>query len=96
MTARIWAIPLFISLLFIGLNMGPFMTWAADAPRMTKEELKAMLGKPEVVIIDVRTGNDWKSSKEKIQGAVREDPDKRAKSWAGKYSQDKMIILYCA
>jgi rhodanese-related sulfurtransferase len=72
------------------------ITLAKDVPRITKEELKSMLGQTEVIIIDVRTGGDWKKSKEKIQGAVREDPGKDVKSWADKYSKDKTLILYCA
>jgi len=96
MPGRKWKISLFIALFFLGVGIGPVMTRAGDVPRMTKEELKPMLGNPEVVIIDVRAGTDWNGSKEKIQGAVREDPNKNAKSWAGKYSPDKMVILYCA
>jgi rhodanese-related sulfurtransferase len=69
---------------------------AKGVPRISKEELKSMLGQSEVVIIDVRTGEDWKRSKEKIQGAVREDPDQDVKSWADKYSKDKTLILYCS
>jgi len=96
MTTKRWATSLRIALFFIVLGMGPVMTWAKDVPRMTKEELKPLLGNPDVIIIDVRSARDWKSSQEKIQGAIREDPDKKAKSWAGKYNQEKMIILYCA
>ncbi len=68
---------------------------ASEVPRMTKEELKAMLGNPDVVIVDVRLGKDWKASESKIKGAVREEP-KKAKSWAGKYDKDKTYVLYCA
>jgi len=32
---------------------------AAEAPRMEKDELKAKLGNPEVVVIDVRSYTDW-------------------------------------
>ena len=96
MTTKRWATSLRIALFFIVLGIGPIMTWAKDVPRMTKEELKPLLGNPEVIIIDVRSARDWKSSQEKIQGAIREDPDEKAKSWAGKYNQEKMIILYCA
>jgi len=70
--------------------------WAADVPRISREELKSMLNDPGVLILDVRTAGDWNNSKTKIQGAVREDPDKSAKSWAGKYSKDRTIVLYCA
>ena len=68
---------------------------AQDPPRMTKEELKGLMGKPDVVIIDVRAKSDWEGSKEKIQGAVREDP-KKVKDWAAKYPKDKTLIFYCA
>ena len=44
-----------------------------DAPRMTKDDLKAMLGNPDLLIIDVRYGRDWTDSGLKIRGAVRED-----------------------
>ncbi len=81
---------------FIMLGMMSRMALAAEVPRIRTEELKSMLGNPEVIIIDVRTGGDWDKSKEKIKGAVREDPNKNAKSWAEKYSQDKTIVLYCA
>jgi rhodanese-related sulfurtransferase len=69
--------------------------FSAEAPRTTKEDLKALLGNPDLVIIDVRYGRDWTNSDVKIQGAVREDPDD-LKSWANKYSPDKTIVLYCA
>ena len=65
-------------------------------PRMTKEEVKALLGNPDVVIIDVRSPDDWNRSKEKIAGAVREDPEKEIKSWAMRYPKDKTLIFYCA
>jgi len=66
-----------------------------DAPRMTKDELKAMLGNPDLTIIDVRYGKDWTGSDMKITGAVREESGE-VKSWAAKYPQDKPIVLYCA
>jgi predicted sulfurtransferase len=66
-----------------------------EIPRMTKEDLKGMLGKPEVIVIDVRSKADWDGSKLKIKGAVREDPKKVA-SWMDKYSKDKVIVFYCA
>ena len=68
----------------------------AEAPRITKEELKPMLGRPDVVIVDVRSGPDWENSKSKIQGAIREDPGKDIQSWGQKYSKDKTLIFYCS
>ena len=68
---------------------------AGDVSKMTKEELKEMLGKPDVVIIDARVGKDWKASEFKIKGAVKED-GKDFNSWADKYSKDKTLVIYCA
>ena len=85
-----------VVLSFIILGMVGGMALAAEVPRIGAEELKALLGNPEVIIIDVRAGGDWDKSKEKIKGAVREDPNKKAKSWADRYSKDKTVILYCA
>ncbi len=68
---------------------------SADAPRMTIGELKARLGNPDLLIIDVRYGNDWTDSDLKIKGAIREDP-KAFDSWANKYPKDKTLVFYCA
>ena len=62
---------------------------------MTKEHLKEKLDSPDVVIIDVRVGNSFTSSKVKIKNAVREDPDK-TDAWMKKYAKDKTLVLYCA
>ena len=68
---------------------------AQDAQRITVDELKGMLGKPDVVLLDVRAEKDWDSSNMKIQGAVREEPMKAA-SWALRYPKEKTYVLYCA
>lgn len=68
---------------------------AGDVPRMTREELKGMLGSPNLVIIDVRANVDWRGSHLQIKGAVREDP-KRVNSWMDKYPKDKTLVFYCA
>jgi predicted sulfurtransferase len=81
------------TLIFLGSFLGQAM--AKEAPRMTKEELKGLMEKPDVVVIDVRAQSDWDGSKEKIQGAVREDP-KKVKEWANKYGKDKTLVFYCA
>jgi 3-mercaptopyruvate sulfurtransferase SseA len=88
--------------LMVAVMIGLVLSWmlvtiaqTEEVPRMTKEELKGMLGKPEVIIIDVRAKADWAGSKLKIKGAVREDPRKVA-SWMDKYSKDKIIVFYCA
>jgi rhodanese-related sulfurtransferase len=66
-----------------------------EVPRISKEQLKSMLGDPNVVVIDVRIAFDWKESNSKIKGAIRENPA-RFDSWFHKYPKDKTIVLYCA
>jgi len=68
---------------------------ADDGHMMTKEQLLPMLGKSDVIIIDLRTKYDWDNSEVKIKGAVREEGMKFA-SWMNKYPKDKTIVLYCA
>ena len=88
---------LFIEALLIFFMVGGCTLFAksAEAPRMTKDELKAMLGNPDLVMIDVRTQRDWTESDSKIKGAVREDPE-AVESWANKYPKGNSIVLYCA
>jgi len=69
--------------------------FAADVPKMSKEELQAMVGNPDVIIFDVRSGGDWTSSNTKIKGAIREDPPK-VSSWMEKYPKDKTLVFYCS
>lgn len=79
----------------VTVSISTLTAMAADVPKMTKEDLKAQLGKPDVIIIDVRIGKDWKASELKIKGAIREDPQK-VDSWAQKYAKDKNLVFYCA
>jgi len=83
------------------LVAGPsFVTGAADdkipfpeVPRITKEQLKEMLGKLDVVIIDARPVEQWKYSDQIIPGTVHEDP-LSIQTWAGKYDKNKKIVVY--
>jgi rhodanese-related sulfurtransferase len=68
---------------------------ADDVPRISTEQLKDLLGSADLALLDVRTEKDWGKSDRKITGAVRVDPDD-VNSWAGGYSKDQKIILYCA
>jgi hypothetical protein len=80
-------------LVLAALGLSAIGTMAAEAPRMSKEELKGMLGDPELVILDVRLGADWEESERTITGAIRENP-KEFESWADKYSKDQTVVLY--
>jgi len=68
----------------------------AKVPRMTKEELKSLLGNPDVIVLDVRIADEWKRSDLKIKGAVHEDPEKDYRTWASKYPKDKTLVFYCS
>lgn len=91
---RSWAIMVLAFLILTGCAE----KWSIQlrVPRMTKEELKPLLGNPDVIIIDVRVEDEWKEAKWKIQGAVREDSEKDINTWANKYPKDKTLVFYCS
>ena len=92
MKRRLWNAALIILFVLLGCAT---LVKSTDALRMTKEELRAMLDSPNLVVIDVRYGKDWTDSDLKIKGAVREDPG-AIDSWANKYPKDKTLVFYCA
>lgn len=84
------------ALLFLAsLGVQATAAMSAEVPRMSKEDLNAKLDDPDVVILDVRTGSDWKASEFKIKGAIRVSSE-NVDSWASKYAKDKTLVLYCA
>lgn len=78
-----------------------FTFWAVSSfsadpvPRMTKEELRNVMGNPDVAIVDVRVGQEWSGSDKKIQGAVRQDPAQLG-SWMKRYPKDSTLVFYCS
>jgi hypothetical protein len=88
------------SLTAAGPSLGATGAGAGDAtvpfpeiPRVSKEQAKAMLANPDVVILDCRPVEQWKLSDQKIPGAIHEDP-MNVESWAEKYSKDKTLVIY--
>jgi hypothetical protein len=82
------------SLLALVLFMvSPAIAATADAPRITKEEAKALLGAPKVVFIDGRISSAWDRSNRKIPGAVRAD-SWDLETWAADYDKDTTFIVY--
>ncbi len=65
-------------------------------PRISREEVRSLLESPDVIILDVRQPDDWNKSKQKIAGAVREDPETDIQTWARKYPKNKKLIFYCS
>ena len=98
MTLRwLWKGLLFsLSLVFLNHLTAPAVFSAADnVPRITVQELKAKMDKGEdLVIVDVRTGDDYERSKIKIKGAVR-IPIVKIEERYGELPKDKQIITYC-
>ncbi len=83
-----------VSLSFVLVSL--FLSWplgAQDVPRITKEELKGMLGHPDVFVIDTRLSKNWLDSDLKIKSAIRGNPDNFS-SWADQFPKDKTLILY--
>ena len=83
-----------VSLTLMGLLLQAAVAQSAVAT-MTKEDLRAKLESPGVVIIDVRLGKDWKASEEKIKGAMRVDPAE-VERVATEYPKDTTLVFYCA
>jgi hypothetical protein len=88
---------LVLSLLIAGPS---FVTGAADdktpfpeVPRITKEQLRDLLGKSDLVIIDARPVEQWKYSDQMIPGTTHEDP-LSIQVWASKYDKNKKIVVY--
>ena len=69
---------------------------ASEVPRMTKEELKTLLGSADVVVFDVRTIPDYNGSKAKIKGAVRVDMTVPVEAWIDRYPKDRTFVFYCS
>jgi len=68
-------------------------TTVEQVPRLTKEQVKDMLGKPDVVIIDIRFIKQYEQSDRKLPGALfvqSEDFDHFAKD----HPKDKTYVLY--
>jgi hypothetical protein len=91
---RLAALIITVSLALVGVLLQASVAQSA-VPKMTKEELRAKLDSPDVVIVDVRLGRDWKASEEKIKGAIRVDPAE-VERVAATYPKEQTLVLYCA
>ena len=64
-----------------------------QVPRLTMEQTRDMLGKPDVVIVDIRYIKQYEESDKKIPGAVFVQPE-GLDEFAQKYPKDKTYIFY--
>jgi len=83
-----------VFLIFVVLTLSG-VVFSDEVKLIDKDELKAMLGNPDLVILDVRAGKDWSSSEFKIKDAVRMT-DENMEAVMQKFSKDKTLVFYCA
>jgi hypothetical protein len=94
MLRKMFTLLVLLAVAIVATGMARKPQSATEPARMTTEELRARLGAPDLVVIDVRVPKDWSGSDMKIAGAVREEPGE-AEAWAVKYPKEKAIVLYC-
>jgi len=92
--------PMLIAFLAALLSLVALAGWSAppssveQVPRLTKEQVKGMLGKSDVVIVDIRYIKQYEQSDKKIPGAVFVQPE-NFDEFVKKYPQkDKTYVLY--
>jgi hypothetical protein len=64
-----------------------------QVPRLTKEAVKEMLGKPDVVIVDIRYIKQYEESDKKLPGAVFVQPE-NFDEFVKNHPKDKTYVLY--
>ena len=62
---------------------------------ITPNDLKPLVEKKAVTILDVRRSNDYDADKVKLSGAEWKNPDQLAE-WSAKLPKEKEIVIYCA
>jgi len=65
-----------------------------QVPRLTKEQVRGMLGKPDVVIVDARYIKQYEESDRKLPGAVFVEPEKIDDFVRSHPKKDDTYILY--
>jgi predicted sulfurtransferase len=64
-----------------------------QVPRLTKEAVREMLGKPDVVIVDIRYIKQYEQSDKKLPGAVFVQPE-NFDEFVKNHPKDKTYVLY--
>jgi rhodanese-related sulfurtransferase len=59
------------------------------------KDLKPLIEKNAVTVLDVRRQNDYDADKAKLPGAEWKNPDQLA-DWSTKLPKEKEIVIYCA
>ncbi len=92
--------PLFIASLASILLIIALAGWSAppssveQVPRLTKEQVRGMLGKPGVVVMDGRYIKQYEQSDRKLPGAVFFQPETLDEFVKNHPQKDKTYIIY--
>lgn len=92
--------PILIVFLAALLSLVTLAGWSAppssveQVPRLTKEAVKEMLGKPDVVIVDIRYIRQFEQSDKKLPGAVFVQPENFDEFVKNHPQKDKTYVLY--
>ena len=81
-------------LLFSLAGYSAMPTTVEQVPRLTKDAVKEMLGKPDVVIVDIRYIRQYEQSDKKLPGAVFVQPENFDEFVKNHPQKDKTYVLY--
>ncbi len=62
---------------------------------ITPNDLKPLVEKQSVTVLDVRRANDFDADKVKLPGAQWKNPEQMAE-WSKNLPKDKEVVIYCA
>lgn len=92
--------PILTAVLAALLSLVALAGWSAppssveQVPRLTKEQVKGMLGKPDVVMVDIRYIRQYEQSDKKIPGAVFVQPENFDEFVKNHPKKDATYVLY--
>lgn len=92
--------PVLVAILVVFLSLIALAGWSAppssveQVPRLTKEAVKEMLGKPGVVLVDIRYIKQYEQSDRKLPGAVFVQPETIGEFVKNHPKKDATYVLY--
>ena len=95
MDKRIIAVTSVVILILAATGCNLISAGSAETERISVEQLQGMLGRTDVIVVDVRSNSDWNKSELKIKGAVREELS-AISSRIDTYPKGKTLVFYCA
>lgn len=93
-TVMYWKRILYVMFVAAFLLVATAAARATEAPRISKEDAKALIGSPNVIFVDARINSEWKNSDKKIKGAVRV-AGADYEIWATDLDRDTTFVIYC-